>query len=85
MKALIVDMQARELASGSGSRVNKDPNSLLRYGLPAQPKGLREVRAMLFSVDVWTSILEHPFSFVSKPNTELEGSYQSACRDEQHE
>merc|ERR1719379_68680 len=39
--------QARELASGSGSRVNKDPNSLLRYGLPAQPKGLREVQAKI--------------------------------------
>ncbi len=35
---------ARELASGSGSRVNKDPNSLLRLGLPNQPKGLREAQ-----------------------------------------
>ena len=25
---------AKEMASGSGSRVNKDPESLLRYGLP---------------------------------------------------
>ena len=31
---------ARELASGSGSRVNKDPESLLRLGLPIQPKAL---------------------------------------------
>uniref|UniRef100_A0A7S2D335 peptidylprolyl isomerase n=1 Tax=Haptolina brevifila TaxID=156173 RepID=A0A7S2D335_9EUKA len=37
-------VQARELASGSGSRVNKDPNSLLRLGLPAQPAGIREVQ-----------------------------------------
>jgi cyclophilin family peptidyl-prolyl cis-trans isomerase len=29
---------AKELSSGSGSRVNKDPESLLRYGLPMQPK-----------------------------------------------
>lgn len=39
--------QARELASGSGSRVNKDPNSLLRLGLPAQPKGLREAQVKI--------------------------------------
>lgn len=35
---------ARELSSGSGSRVNKDPNSLLRLGLPNQPKGLRDAQ-----------------------------------------
>jgi hypothetical protein len=29
---------AKEMASGSGSRVNKDPESLLRYGLPIQNK-----------------------------------------------
>merc|ERR1719217_728879 len=36
--------QARELASGSGSRVNKDPLSLLRLGLPGQPKEVRELQ-----------------------------------------
>ena len=39
--------QAKELASGSGSRVNKDPNSLLRLGLPSQPKKMRELQANL--------------------------------------
>jgi hypothetical protein len=29
---------AKEMASGSGSRVNKDAESLLRYGLPIQNK-----------------------------------------------
>ena len=29
---------AKEKASGSGSRVNKDAESLLRYGLPIQNK-----------------------------------------------
>lgn len=29
---------AKEMASGSGSRVNKDPDSLLRYGLPINNK-----------------------------------------------
>ena len=39
--------QARELASGSGSKVNKDPNSLLRLGLPGQPKEVRELQSGL--------------------------------------
>lgn len=39
--------QARELASGSGSRVNKDPESLLRLGLPNQPKALVEAQIKL--------------------------------------
>ena len=29
---------AKEMASGSGTRVNKDPESLLRYGLPINNK-----------------------------------------------
>ena len=36
---------ARELASGSGSKVNKDPLSLMRFGLPGQPKEVRELQA----------------------------------------
>lgn len=32
---------AKEMASGSGSRVNKDPDSLLRYGLPINSKEVR--------------------------------------------
>ena len=34
----------RDLASGSGAKVNKDPLSLLRLGLPAIPKDLREAQ-----------------------------------------
>ena len=45
---------AKEMASGSGSRVNKDPESLLRYGLPINNK---EVSA--FSKNILC------FSFVS--------------------
>lgn len=32
---------AKEMASGSGTRVNKDPESLLRYGLPIKNKDVR--------------------------------------------
>ena len=42
---------ARELASGSGSKVNKDPESLLRYGLPAQPKAIRDAQTKLEEAD----------------------------------
>ena len=43
--------QARELASGSGSKVNKDPLSLLRLGLPNQPKAIRELQLKLEETD----------------------------------
>ena len=39
---------AKEMASGSGSRVNKDPESLLRLGLPI-PKD-KEVCSTLFNI-----------------------------------
>ena len=42
-------VQAKELASGSGSKVNKDPLSLLRLGLPGQPKEVRDLQAALES------------------------------------
>jgi len=34
---------AKEMASGSGSRVNKDPESLLRLGLPINNKEVRSL------------------------------------------
>jgi cyclophilin family peptidyl-prolyl cis-trans isomerase len=37
----------RDLASGSGAKVNKDPLSLLRLGLPAIPKDLREAQVKM--------------------------------------
>lgn len=36
---------AKEMASGSGARVNKDADSLLRYGLPIQNKEVRKFQA----------------------------------------
>lgn len=35
-------VHAKEMASGTGSRVNKDPNSLLRLGLPISNKEVRD-------------------------------------------
>jgi len=41
---------AKEMASGSGSRVNKDAESLLRYGLPIQNKEVRKFQATVESI-----------------------------------
>jgi len=38
---------AKEMASGTGSRVNKDPESLLRYGLPINNKEARKLQATI--------------------------------------
>mmetsp|Transcript_27618 Transcript_27618/g.33564 ORF Transcript_27618/g.33564 Transcript_27618/m.33564 type:complete len:457 (+) Transcript_27618:165-1535(+) len=42
--------QAREMASGTGSRVNKDPESLLRYGLPINNKEVRQLQATIETI-----------------------------------
>lgn len=42
-----VEVQAKEMASGSGSRVNKDAESLLRYGLPIKNKEVRQLQVSL--------------------------------------
>jgi len=38
---------AKEMASGSGSRVNKDPESLLRYGLPIDNQEVRNLQGLI--------------------------------------
>lgn len=38
---------AKEMASGSGSRVNKDAESLLRYGLPIKNKEVRQLQVTI--------------------------------------
>jgi len=41
---------AKEMASGSGSRVNKDPESLLRYGLPIKNKEVRKLQSTIETI-----------------------------------
>lgn len=43
-------VEAREMASGSGSRVNKDAESLLRYGLPIQSKEVRNLQVTIENI-----------------------------------
>lgn len=40
-------VHAKEMASGSGSRVNKDPESLLRLGLPIDSKEARQLQSSI--------------------------------------
>jgi len=42
---------AKEMASGSGSRVNKDPDSLLRYGLPINSKDVRKLQKEIETIE----------------------------------
>lgn len=41
---------AKEMASGSGSRVNKDPESLMRYGLPINNKEVSTQCSVFFYI-----------------------------------
>lgn len=43
-------VNAKEMASGTGSRVNKDPESLLRYGLPINNKEVRKLQRVVESI-----------------------------------
>lgn len=48
--ASTVVASAKEMASASGSRVNKDPESLLRYGLPINNKEVRKLQVSIESI-----------------------------------
>lgn len=41
---------AKQMASASGSRVNKDPESLLRYGLPINSKEVRKLQVEIEAI-----------------------------------
>jgi hypothetical protein len=43
---------AKEKASGTGTRVNKDPESLLRYGLPINNKEVRELQKSIEDIRI---------------------------------
>lgn len=43
---------AKEMASGSGTRVNKDPESLLRYGLPINNKEVRQLQKSIEDIRI---------------------------------
>lgn len=77
---------ASEMASASGSRVNKDPESLLRYGLPIDNKEVRELQKSIESIrqNVSTKRLRSALDEVKKTKTILntkESKMVASCRD----
>eukprot|EP00804_Cyclotella_cryptica_P000888 CCRYP_001116-RA/>CCRYP_001116-RA protein AED:0.17 eAED:0.17 QI:0/0.66/0.5/1/1/0.75/4/189/364 len=74
------------MASGTGSRVNKDPESLLRYGLPINNKEVRELQKNIESIRLnvsskrKTSALDDLKKARSIVNTK-ESKMTSSCRD----
>lgn len=78
---------AKEMASGSGSRVNKDPESLLRLGLPIpKDKELRKFQAVLEEIrqDISTKRKSAAIDGVKKTKSTLKaksGEFTKMCRD----
>lgn len=79
---------AKEMASGSGSRVNKDPESLLRYGLPIVNNEVRKLQSIVedIRVDIGTKRKNAALDGVKKAKTLLASTkdvdkMKSSCRD----
>jgi cyclophilin family peptidyl-prolyl cis-trans isomerase len=78
---------AKEMASGSGSRVNKDPESLLRLGLPIKNKEVRKLQASLegIKLDIGSKRKLAAADAVKKSKAFLVGKdadkVKAACRD----
>merc|ERR1719390_465047 len=58
---------AKEMASGSGTRVNKEPESLLRYGLPIKNKEVRTLQKNIEEIrnDIASSV-KRPHSMMRR-------------------
>jgi len=79
---------AKEMASGSGSRVNKDPESLLRLGLPIpKDKEVRKFQAVIEEIrqDISTKRKSAAIDGVKKTKSTLKsksGEFTKMCRDQ---
>lgn len=78
---------AKEMASGSGSRVNKDPESLLRYGLPIpKDKEVRKFQGVIEDIrqDVASKRKAAALDGVKKVKSSLKAKssdFSTMCRD----
>lgn len=78
---------AKEMASGSGSRVNKDPESLLRLGLPIpKDKEVRKFQAVIEEIrqDVQTKRKSSAIDGLKKTKSTIKAKsseFQKMCRD----
>lgn len=80
---------AKEMASGSGSRVNKDPESLLRYGLPIpKDKEIRKFQVGIEEIrqDIASKRKGPAIDGINKTKKTLESkasaSFKAMCRDQ---
>jgi len=75
------------MASGSGSRVNKDPESLLRLGLPIpKDKEVRKFQAVIEEIrqDVQTKRKSSAIDGLKKTKSTIKAKsseFQKMCRD----
>jgi cyclophilin family peptidyl-prolyl cis-trans isomerase len=78
---------AKEMASASGSRVNKDAESLLRYGLPINNKEIRQLQSTVYDVkiDIGSKRKSAALDGVKKARTMVKtkanGKMIPSCRD----
>jgi cyclophilin family peptidyl-prolyl cis-trans isomerase len=83
--SLVAD--AKEMASGSGSRVNKDAESLLRYGLPIpKDKEIRKLQVTIEDIrqDIQSKRKAPAIDGVKKTKGQLKSKgseFQNMCRD----
>jgi hypothetical protein len=82
-----VVVEAKEMASGSGSRVNKDAESLLRYGLPIpKDKEIRKLQVTIEDIrqDIQSKRKAPAIDGVKKTKGQLKSKgseFQNMCRD----
>ncbi|GFH44566.1 hypothetical protein CTEN210_01040 [Chaetoceros tenuissimus] len=80
-------VEAKEMASGSGSRVNKDPESLLRLGLPIpKDKEVRKFQSIIEEIrqDVQTKRKSAALDGVKKSKSTIKSKgaeFQKMCRE----
>lgn len=79
-------VQAKEMASGSGSRVNKDAESLLRYSLPINNKEVRKVQTNIEEIrtNIASKRTSAALDFLSKAQKGLKSDTEKmtkSCRD----
>lgn len=78
---------AKEMASASGARVNKDPESLLRYGLPINNKEVRQLQPLIEDIrqDIGSKRKAAALDGVKKSKGFLKskaGAMTKSCREE---
>jgi len=86
MSPFVSVANAKEMASGTGSRVNKDPDSLLRLGLPINNKEVRGLQTSIETIkqDIGSKRKSAALDGVKKSRTTINqkaSKMTASCRD----